>query len=91
MGGRTGVVGNRRIDAQGDIPVGVVLERGGDRPRLKVEGVTFPSGRYIDIGTPSGPFHGSQGSYPSSEAIVLSPDLGEGEDGTIEVGQHSHD
>jgi glucose-1-phosphate thymidylyltransferase len=51
-GGRTGVVGNRRIDAQGDIPVGVVLKEA-VKAKLKVEGVTFPTGRYIDIGTPS--------------------------------------
>ncbi|MGZ8404153.1 MAG: dTDP-glucose pyrophosphorylase [Nitrospira sp.] len=52
QGRRTGVVGNRRIDAQGDIPVGVVLKEA-VKAKLKVEGVTFPTGRYIDIGTPS--------------------------------------
>ncbi len=45
------VVGNRRIDAQGDIPMGLVLKEA-VKAKLKVEGVTFPSGRYIDIGTP---------------------------------------
>lgn len=45
------VVGNRRIDAEGDIPVGVVLKEA-VKAKLKVEGVTFPTGRYLDIGTP---------------------------------------
>jgi glucose-1-phosphate thymidylyltransferase len=44
-------VGNRRIDAQGDIPVGVVLKEA-VKDKLKVEGVIFATGRYIDIGTP---------------------------------------
>ena len=52
QGGKTGVVGNRRVDAQGDIPVGVVLKEA-VKAKLKVEGITFPTGRYIDIGTPS--------------------------------------
>jgi len=52
QGGKTGVIGNRRVDAQGDIPVGVVLKEA-VKAKLKVEGITFPSGRYIDIGTPS--------------------------------------
>jgi glucose-1-phosphate thymidylyltransferase len=51
QGGKAGVVGNRRIDAQGDVPVGVVL-REAVSAKLRVEGVTFPTGRYIDIGTP---------------------------------------
>lgn len=51
QGGKAGVVGNRKIDAQGDIPVGVVLQEA-VKAKLKVEGVTFPAGRYIDIGTP---------------------------------------
>ena len=46
-----GLVGNRKIDAGGDIPVGAVL-RAAVQTKLKVEGVTFPRGRYIDIGTP---------------------------------------
>ena len=46
-----GLIGNRRIDPQGDIPVGAVL-RAAVQANLKVEGVTFPTGRYIDIGTP---------------------------------------
>jgi glucose-1-phosphate thymidylyltransferase len=45
------LIGNRRIDPQGDIPVGAVL-RAAVQAKLKVEGVTFPTGRYIDIGTP---------------------------------------
>lgn len=45
------VVGNRRIDAEGDIPVGAVLKEA-VKAKLKVEGVTFPTGRYLDIGTP---------------------------------------
>jgi len=47
----TGLIGNRKIDAQGDLPVGAVL-RAAVQTKLKVEGVTFPTGRYIDIGTP---------------------------------------
>jgi dTDP-glucose pyrophosphorylase len=50
---KAGIVGNRRIDAQGDIPVGVVLKEA-VKADLRVEGVTFPSGRYIDIGTARG-------------------------------------
>lgn len=51
QGAKAEVVGKRRIDAQGDIPVGLVLKEA-VKAKLKVEGVTFPSGRYIDIGTP---------------------------------------
>lgn len=51
QGQKAGVVGNRRIDAQGDIPVGAVLKEA-VKAKLKVEGVTFPTGRYTDIGTP---------------------------------------
>lgn len=51
QGAKAGVVGNRKIDAQGDIPVGVVLKEA-VKAKLKIEGVTFPTGRYIDIGTP---------------------------------------
>ena len=47
----TGLIGNRRIDPGGDIPVGAVL-RAAVQAKLKVEGVTFPTGRYVDIGTP---------------------------------------
>ena len=50
-GEKSGVVGNRRIDAQGDIPVGVVL-REAVKAKFKIEGVAFPTGWYIDIGTP---------------------------------------
>ncbi|MGB4066508.1 MAG: hypothetical protein WBK08_00620 [Nitrospira sp.] len=46
-----GLVGNRKIDPQGDIPVGAVLAAA-VQVGLKIEGVTFPTGRYIDIGTP---------------------------------------
>jgi glucose-1-phosphate thymidylyltransferase len=49
--GGAGLVGNRRIDPQGDIPVGAVL-RAAIHAKLKVEGVIFPTGRYVDIGTP---------------------------------------
>jgi len=45
------LIGNRRIDPQGDIPVGAVL-RAAVHGKLKVEGVIFPTGRYVDIGTP---------------------------------------
>jgi len=50
-GGSVGLVGNRKIDPQGDIPVGAVLAAA-VQAGLKIEGVTFPTGRYIDIGTP---------------------------------------
>lgn len=50
-GEKNGVVGNPGIDAQGDIPVGLVLKEA-VKAKLKVEGVTFPTGWYIDIGTP---------------------------------------
>lgn len=50
--GKARMVRNRRIDAQGDIPVGLVLKEA-VRAKLKFQGVTFPRGRYIDIGTPS--------------------------------------
>lgn len=51
LGEKAGMVGNRKIDAQGDIPVGAVLKEA-VKAKLKVEGVSFPTGRYIDIGTP---------------------------------------
>ena len=51
QGEKAEVVENHRIDAQGDIPVGVVLKEA-VKAKLKVDGVTFPTGRYIDIGTP---------------------------------------
>jgi glucose-1-phosphate thymidylyltransferase len=49
--GGAGLVGNRRIDPQGDIPVGAVL-RAAIHAKLRIEGFTFPTGRYVDIGTP---------------------------------------
>jgi glucose-1-phosphate thymidylyltransferase len=48
---KAGLLGNRRIDPQGDIPVGAVL-RAAVRANLKIEGEIFPRGRYTDIGTP---------------------------------------
>ena len=48
---KAGLIGNRRIDPQGDIPVGAVL-RAAVHAKLKIEGVIFRRGRYIDIGTP---------------------------------------
>jgi dTDP-glucose pyrophosphorylase len=45
------LVGNRKIDPQGDIPVGAVL-RAAIHAKIQIEGVMFPTGRYIDIGTP---------------------------------------
>lgn len=50
-GRKTGLIGNRRIDPQGDIPVGAVL-REAVKSKLNVEGVIFQTGRYVDIGTP---------------------------------------
>jgi glucose-1-phosphate thymidylyltransferase len=49
--GGIGLVGNRKIDPQGDIPVGAVL-RAAVQAKLNVEGVVFPNGSYIDVGTP---------------------------------------
>jgi glucose-1-phosphate thymidylyltransferase len=49
--GGAGLIGNRRVDPQGDIPVGAVL-RAAIHAKLRIEGLAFPSGRYIDIGTP---------------------------------------
>ena len=48
---KAGLIGNRRIDPQGDIPVGAVL-RAAVHAKLNVESVTFPKVRYIDIGSP---------------------------------------
>jgi hypothetical protein len=50
-GQKRGLIGNRKIDPQGDIPVGAVLKEA-VRAKLKVEGVIFRTGRYVDIGTP---------------------------------------
>jgi glucose-1-phosphate thymidylyltransferase len=52
---KAGLIGNRKIDPQGDIPVGAVL-RAGLRAKLKIEGELFRRGRYIDIGTPQALF-----------------------------------
>lgn len=52
-GQTAGLIGNHKIDPQGDIPVGAVLAAA-VRAKLNVEGVKFPAGRYIDIGTPQG-------------------------------------
>ncbi|GKS58912.1 nucleotidyltransferase [Nitrospira sp.] len=50
--GRGGnVLGNRRIDPQGDVPVGAVIQAA-IRQRLQVEAVRFRGGRYLDVGTP---------------------------------------
>ena len=51
MAGGAGLIGNRRIDPQGDIPVGAVL-RAAIHAKLRIEGLAFPNGRYVDIGTP---------------------------------------
>jgi glucose-1-phosphate thymidylyltransferase len=50
-GQKRGLIGNRKIDPQGDIPVGAVLKEA-VRAKLKIEGVIFQTGRYVDIGTP---------------------------------------
>lgn len=39
------------IDPQGDLPVGAVIQAA-IRQELRVDSVTFPTGSYIDIGTP---------------------------------------
>ena len=46
------VRGNRRIDPQGDLPVGAVIQAA-IRERLTVEAVKFSNGRYLDVGTAS--------------------------------------
>ncbi len=51
QGGQAELIGKHKIDAQGDIPVGLVLKEA-VKAKLKVEGVAFPTGQYIDIGTP---------------------------------------
>ncbi len=40
-----------KIDPQGDLPVGAVIQAA-IRQGIRVDGVTFPAGTYIDIGTP---------------------------------------
>jgi hypothetical protein len=47
----TGLIGNRRIDPQGDIPVGAVL-RAAIHAKFRIEGLAFTTGRYANIGTP---------------------------------------
>ena len=42
---------NQKIDAQGDVPVGAVIQAA-IRKGLRVEGVPFPDETYVDIGTP---------------------------------------
>jgi glucose-1-phosphate thymidylyltransferase len=43
--------GGCRIDPQGDLPVGAVIQAA-IRKGIRVDGVTFPTGTYLDIGTP---------------------------------------
>jgi len=43
--------GGRQIDPQGDLPVGAVIQAA-IRKGVRVDGVTFPEGTYLDIGTP---------------------------------------
>jgi glucose-1-phosphate thymidylyltransferase len=43
--------GGHQIDPQGDLPVGAVIQAA-IRQGIRVDGVTFPTGNYIDIGTP---------------------------------------
>jgi glucose-1-phosphate thymidylyltransferase len=57
-----GLVGNRKIDPQGDIPVGAVL-RAAVQAKLNVEGVVFPRGSYIDVGTPENLMKAIKGNY----------------------------
>jgi dTDP-glucose pyrophosphorylase len=42
---------DRKIDAQGDLPMGAVLQAA-IRKGLRVDGLRFPNATYIDIGTP---------------------------------------
>jgi dTDP-glucose pyrophosphorylase len=43
--------GGYQIDPQGDMPVGAVMQAA-IRQGIRVDGVLFPTGTYIDIGTP---------------------------------------
>jgi len=43
--------GQPKIDPQGDLPVGAVIQAA-IRKGVRVDGVTFPTGSYLDIGTP---------------------------------------
>ena len=43
--------GGYQIDPQGDLPVGAVIQAA-IRQGIRVDGVLFPTGTYIDIGTP---------------------------------------
>ena len=49
---RMGLRKSRKIDAQGDVPVGAVI-KAAVRQGLSVDSVTFPRGAYLDIGTPA--------------------------------------
>lgn len=51
-----GELANKRVDPQGDLPVGAVLQAA-VRKGLHVEGLPFPQESYIDIGTPADLFH----------------------------------
>jgi len=51
QGRKAGLIGNRKIDPQGDVPVGAVLKEA-VRSKLRIEGVMFPTESYIDVGTP---------------------------------------
>ncbi len=44
--------GGRRIDAQGDLPAGAVVQAA-VRQGLHIDSVAFPDGTYLDIGTPA--------------------------------------
>jgi glucose-1-phosphate thymidylyltransferase len=43
--------GGCQIDPQGDLPVGAVIQAA-IRKGVRVGGVTFPTGTYLDVGTP---------------------------------------
>jgi glucose-1-phosphate thymidylyltransferase len=62
MGAREKILGNRKIDPGGDIPVGAVL-RAAVQAKLQVEGVVFPKGSYIDVGTPENLMKAIKGNY----------------------------
>lgn len=60
-------VAKEKMDAQGDVPIGLVIQAAIQKG-LRVEGVLFPNGTYIDMGTPEGLVQAVQASrLPSSQ------------------------
>ena len=51
-GHRQDKIARRRMDAQGDLPVGAVIAAAIEKG-LRISSIVFPDGTYIDIGTPA--------------------------------------